>query len=548
MPPAGLDRRMRYNPRGDHHEGVIVAEAVDSAPAIAALLLSRLDEASSRWLDAVHRQSRNRYRDLPRDELAAIPRRGITAIAEALGSGSDSHVDAFLADIARARMRQGFSIGQVIDGLLLLREAALPVLAEAAPPGSLEGYENTARFERLVRYMLSRFSELFAEAMQQESQALQRVTAALLEKADLGEVLDIVCAEARQLVGAEGSAVFLLEEDEFGGEGWLRVARSSAVAWWPSYDGLPLERSFTGMVVRTGKARLTNDPSGEPRRVKGAVEPSSLLVAPLIVKGVPIGALDLVNKPGGFTDEDLRMIGLFADQAAIAIENARLRQRIEQLAVVEERQRLARELHDSVNQSLYSIGLFAEAVGGLIAAGNFDKALDYLHQLRVSAHEALKEMRLLIFELRPPALEQEGLVGALQARLDSVETRGGLQCKLLVEGDERLPAAIEDGLYRIALEALNNVLKHAHARRVTVQLRLADGLACLEVSDDGDGFSAEAARRKGGLGLKSMAERAQHIGAQFKVQSEPGKGTTVIVEVASTPKKTTSSGGQEAGR
>ncbi len=356
-----------------------------------------------------------------------------------------------------------------------------------------------------------------------ESQGLQRVAAALLEKQDLGEVLDVVCAEARQLTGAVGSAVFLLEE-----EGWLRVARSSGTAW-PSYDGLPVDKSFTGAAVLTGMARLTNAPDWEPSRYPGEIVPSALLAVPLRVKGVTIGALDVINKPDGFSGEDLRVMGLFADQAAIAIENARLRRQVEQLAVVEERQRLAHELHDSVTQSLYSMGLFAEAAGGLIASGNADRALDHLRQLRETAHESLREMRLLIFELHPPVLENEGLVAALQARLDAVENRGGLQSKLLVEGDERLPIDTEEELYRIALEALNNVIKHARAQHVTVQLHLVDGTACLQVTDDGVGFDPVTCRGKGGLGLSGMEERAKRIDAVLKIHSAPAMGTRVMV-------------------
>ena len=200
----------------------------------------------------------------------------------------------------------------------------------------------------------------------------------------------------------------------------------------------------------------------------------------------------------------------------------------EHLAALEERNRLARDLHDSVTQALYSVTLYAEAATRRLAGGETSVAADHLRELRSMAHEALQEMRLLIFELRPPLLEQEGLVAALQSRLEAVEGRAGLETVFSAEVDERLPPAVEEGLYGIAREALNNVLKHAQARRVSVALRRAPGMIVLEVADDGAGFDGAG---RGGLGLAGMAERAERLGGRLTVSSAPGAGTTVRAEV-----------------
>jgi signal transduction histidine kinase len=140
-------------------------------------------------------------------------------------------------------------------------------------------------------------------------------------------------------------------------------------------------------------------------------------------------------------------------------------------------------------------------------------------------------MRLLIFELRPPVLEQEGLVAALETRLEAVEERSGLEAELFVHGEGRLPADIEEGLYRIAQEALNNVLRHAHARRVTVHLCQGGESVKLEVTDDGTGFDPASARARGGLGLAGMEERAVRLRGRLTLDSKPGAGTTIRVEV-----------------
>jgi signal transduction histidine kinase len=204
---------------------------------------------------------------------------------------------------------------------------------------------------------------------------------------------------------------------------------------------------------------------------------------------------------------------------------------VEALAVVEERNRLARDLHDSVTQALYGLTLSTEAAARQIAAGEVDAAATQLREIQETAQQALKEMRLLIFELRPPVLEEEGLAAALRERLQSVEGRVGVATSLAVEGDGRLPPAVEAELDRITQEALNNALKHARAHQIAVQLRQDERIVALEIVDDGIGFDLGATWSRGGLGLRGMAERAARLGGQLAIDSRPGKGTRVRVEV-----------------
>ncbi|MDX1523870.1 MAG: sensor histidine kinase, partial [Anaerolineae bacterium] len=158
---------------------------------------------------------------------------------------------------------------------------------------------------------------------------------------------------------------------------------------------------------------------------------------------------------------------------------------------------------------------------------------DYLRELRGTAQEALQEMRLLLFELRPPVLEEEGLVAALQTRLEAVERRSGLEIALNIEGNEdQLPLHVEEALYRIALEALNNALKHAQAHKVEVLLHQSPNCVKLEIVDDGLGFDPANLRQKGGMGLRGMQERARLAGGQLTVDSRPDEGTKVLVEIA----------------
>ena len=201
------------------------------------------------------------------------------------------------------------------------------------------------------------------------------------------------------------------------------------------------------------------------------------------------------------------------------------------MAVMEERQRLARELHDSVTQALYSVNLYAEAARLALTAEKRGVALENLQKLREMTREAMLEMRLLVFELHPLVLEKEGLVAALQARLAAVENRSGLKTEISMQGEKRLPLSIEEELYRIAQEGLNNAVKHAKARSVRIHMKYTGESVSLSLYDDGTGFDMQAARQSGGMGLRGIEERVQKIGGSLTVESSPGSGTKLTVSV-----------------
>ena len=365
-----------------------------------------------------------------------------------------------------------------------------------------------------------------------ESESIQSIAKGLLQRIGLDEVLQIVCAEAMQLTGATGSAVLLLEED-----GWLRVTKSAGSPTY-SQNRLPMSGSFAGRAFQTGEHVWVNlrdsDPDDDVHQlegyqwIKGLV---SLLVVPLKVETKVIGILNILNKPSEVTQEDMRIIDLFADQAAIIMEHIRLQYQAEQLAVLEERQRLARELHDSVTQALYSVTLYADAARMAFSAEKWDTLERNLQEVRNMSREAMYDMRLLVFELRPFMLETEGLVSALRARLAAVEGRSGLKTEVLVEEERRLPIKIEEELYRIAQEALNNVVKHAGATQVQIQLKYHENTVSLEMNDDGRGFEPETAHQSGGFGLQGIHERVQQLGGSLNIESAPLRGTRLSVRI-----------------
>lgn len=250
---------------------------------------------------------------------------------------------------------------------------------------------------------------------------------------------------------------------------------------------------------------------------------------PINARGRSLGILSVFrDSRRGFSDGDVALLASVADQIGTAIENARLRRENERLLVVDERNRLARELHDAVTQSLYSLTIFAEVNQRYAKAQAYDEVITYSQRIGETAEKSLKEMRLLLHNLRPSILQEAGLVDALQQRLDAVEKRAGIIPKLLVDAPLSLPPAIEKTLFYVTEEALNNALKHACATAVTVQILRRDDLVTLIVQDNGTGFDVSQMKSQGGMGLAGMKERAELCGGDWQIQSDDS-GTKVTV-------------------
>lgn len=366
---------------------------------------------------------------------------------------------------------------------------------------------------------------------------INAITAVVSRSLDLEEILQDALNKTLEITGLEAGGAFRLVEPE------LRLSLMAHHGLSPTMvtqlEQLPLAISGASQAVNQGQPVVGQVahylPS--PWRDLLIAEGWRLVVSiPLISRGKPLGTINLFSRAGQTpAAEQLSLLAAIGQQIGVAMENAQLYEQAQRVAAAEERQRLARDLHDSVTQALYGVTLYAEATSRLLRVGETEQATAYLSDLRATAQEALGEVRLLIFELRPPVLEKEGLAAALRARLESVEGRSGLKTILQVEGNEqiRLPLELETGLYRIAQEALNNILKHAQAQevRVCLQAQAPEGRVILEVNDDGQGFEMTNGAGQGKLGLHTMQERAALLGGELVIRSKPGVGTQVRVEI-----------------
>jgi signal transduction histidine kinase len=364
----------------------------------------------------------------------------------------------------------------------------------------------------------------------EEMVGLQRLGTLLLEEHDFDRVLQSICRQLQRLTDAGGVGLALLEEDP-------RFLEMRTVVG-PSADVLrgsriPTEGSFAAEALRTNRPQRSDDAQNDPRGYKRSLvlgNTRTILSVPMKTRLRTVGVLSIYNKEGlgGFTDRDAELATFFANQAAAAIENARLYEQTREYTVVEERNRLARELHDSVTQSLFSVTLLIEAGLNLLERDPV-KARERLERSNELAQGALAEMRALIFQLRPMTLQEEGLLSAVKKHLSALRSRHGSMVQLEVTGTERrLPAPIEDAAFGIIQESLNNVVKHANAPRAQVRLQFDVDHLRVSTNDDGVGFDTTVPRPDNTLGMSSMRERAEAVGGRLVVESAPGVGTRIV--------------------
>jgi signal transduction histidine kinase len=364
--------------------------------------------------------------------------------------------------------------------------------------------------------------------------ALSDVLLAVASERSVASILQKLVHAARELAGARYAALGVPD-----GEGGFAQFITSGMSdkLIAAMGPLPRTHGLLGAMLESERPYRTQDIHGDPR-FKGwwpRAHPDmrSFLGVPIVSRSGVIGAFYLTEKLGApeFGDDDEKVIVMLAAHAATTIENARLYERSRELSIVEERNRLARELHDSVSQKLFGLVLSAESAATLLDRDG-EEARAELERLRGLAQEAMEELRSLVFELRPPNLESEGLAAALRKHVDVLRRVYRREIRVEVTGRPARAPELEREVFRIAQEALQNALRHADAARLEVDLEAVDGRLRLTVRDDGVGFDPQASGiRSRRLGLTSMEERAEAIGGTLAIESRVGEGTTVRLEV-----------------
>ncbi|MER7938875.1 MULTISPECIES: GAF domain-containing sensor histidine kinase [unclassified Streptomyces] len=370
---------------------------------------------------------------------------------------------------------------------------------------------------------------------------LAAVSSALLAMSrhlEVRDVLKTIVASARELLDAQYAALGV--PDDHGGFAQF-VVDGVTDAQWKAIGPLPRQHGILAAMLQEEKAERLADVRTDPRFggwPSAHPDMSDFLGLPIRDGDETIGALFLANKRCakpeggcGFTEEDEELLSILAQHAAIALTNARLYERSRELTIAEERSRLAHELHDAVSQKLFSLRLTAQAAAALVDRDP-SRAKGELQQVAALAAEATEELRAAVVELRPAALDEDGLLATLRTQIQVLDRAHDARVTFAAGGFRALPAAQEEALLRVAQEALHNALRHSGAEHVDVTVNRRGGGAVLRVTDDGGGFDPHLTRRAGRhLGLVSMRDRASGVGGTLTVESAPGKGTTIEMEV-----------------
>jgi signal transduction histidine kinase len=377
------------------------------------------------------------------------------------------------------------------------------------------------------------------EERTRELSSLLEVSHTVASTLQLKPLLGLILDQLKAVVGYTGASIFAVEGEELillddrnpdpqehlmplrfpaGHLGlmWQTLTSRESPIIRDVHDDSPLAQTFRLAV------------GGLSKTTSHAVR--ACMIVPLVLRDQVIGMLVLMaSEADAFTQHQATLALAIATQAAIAIENAQLYEQAQQLAAVEERQRLARELHDSVSQALYGIalGLHTARIQLDRDPGELPESLNYLLSL---AEAALEEMRALIFELRPESLESEGLVVALSKQGAALQARHDMTVQIELCEEPNLPLQVKQALYRIAQEAMHNTVKHARASNVELVLRQTASAVILEVRDDGVGFDPLGSF-PGHLGLHSMQERLSSLSGTLQIESAQGQGTSILVQV-----------------
>jgi two-component system, NarL family, sensor kinase len=438
--------------------------------------------------------------------------------------------------------RQGLRAGIAVALRLAGRIIGALVFASRQPGRYTPGHVAAAQaiadqlapfVENLRLYAIERRQREHIEALN----AIGQTIAASLE---VDDVFPVFAAATRRLLDHDRAGVSVLSED---GSALERLAFASHVPTVFAFEErVPLDQTNLSLVITDDAPLWSSDLAADPRVEKaldreavGRQGLASLIAVPLRAKGRAFGLLSFTSLTAGCYDEShVAVAQQIADQIAPFLDNVRLYRQVRALAAAEERNRLAREVHDTLAQGLTAIALQLDTAELLLPPGA--EAIGLVVQARELTRRSLEEARRAVWGLHPTPLENRTLAEALDTEVTAFARRAGIECSYQMQG-EPVPLTIEHAtaLFRIAQEALHNVEKHAHAERVHVELefRAEPPAVLLRVADDGRGFAAESVTPSpdGGFGLAGMRERARLVGGTFEVESGAGCGTQLLASV-----------------
>jgi signal transduction histidine kinase len=375
-------------------------------------------------------------------------------------------------------------------------------------------------------------ARLYEEAQKRERRldAVREIAAGILQQDDLQEVLTLVARRARELAGADLATIAI---PEVGAERLALTVAEGMHAERLLGMSFGVEESVSGEVMRTDRPVILDDASADQRTYPPMIRTGEIgpaMFVPLSSAGRAFGTLAVANQRGGrpFANEDLALVETFARQASVALEFARVQGELRRLAVLDDRERIAKELHDGAIQSLFAVGMGLQVAAQLSGDADLEKRLEGAAE---EIDRVIRDLRNYIFGLRPGILADRQLHQALRHLAEEFEGRSGVTTAVEIDSEVAAELASRAGdVVQLAREALSNIERHAAATTCRLSLSRLDGTAVLEIDDDGRGF--ETAHQPGsGQGLRNLRERAASLGGELRIESTPGQGTTVRVDI-----------------
>jgi signal transduction histidine kinase len=505
-----------------------------------------LRDADGRWIGAVEVVR-------PLNPVFDVIRRlthllvGLGAVVLVLGMGLALLVSRRVTSRLRVLESTASRVAERAAGDMIAESTEHPLATstDALTPAAIDGHDEVASLARSFGAMIDALDQRIAttQARVRELTGLAEIARLLTAGPSMHETIELLGERVCTLTGSKAVAIWLPGTGTvpalYGGHGLP-----------PQYEPLIRETAADGTnqefktgaqhVMETGEMYSASIAEPLPEYVPAShralrasmhqIGARMMTAIPLRLQNRIVGALSCYftsdAPPSGV---ELGLLRTIADQVAVAVENARLYAESRDLAALEERQRLARELHDSVSQALYGIALGARTARTMLDRDP-EQAAEPLEYVITQAQAGLTEMRALIFELRPETLAADGLVNALGKNADALRVRHGISVRAELGTEPDIPLALKQTLHRIAQEALHNIVKHAGAKHASISLRCSDHQIELEIRDDGRGFDP-ANSFPGHLGLRTMRERVMRLGGSLEIESAPREGTHLHVHV-----------------
>ena len=535
----------------------------DTVQELITLLDEHRDEIADSWLEAIRQQMPGaKYSQRPSEEILANHMVALAVLRDLLQGAEPDTVWERQADlgVSLEYAQLGIDIGEIIMAVLLLEDVVFPLVRSIVQSGTAGLRRARVELRRYIHLLARDIVRGYSDAINQHLRQQQQRTALMLEMAravgsslDLERVLNQAANGIAAAVGVQHCLVFVIDDDGETGRIW---AATDKLPRWSAERlrelmkrRIPLsDMNLVRLAVKDKQPHASYDAQTDPRINHEAMRAHgfrSILAVPCLLRDrvVGVGLVITYDEYRSFTEEEIELALGVANTIAPAIENARLYRRVEQLAVLEERARLAREIHDDVAQVLGTLQLRVSLLDDLLARNKVTQARASLEELEDTISEAYTVVRESIFNLRAMALPTMGFLSSLQEYLADYRLHYDLDVVLEADADA---AALLDGntglqVIRIIQEALTNARRHARASRAWVRIYRPDDYLFVSVEDDGQGFdpSGPLSEDRSHFGLQVMRERAEKVCGDLIVDSRPGEGTRVELRLPGPP-----SGGQ----